>query len=138
MLIRRVIRNKIQDQPKTALMRRLKQVIEILHGAEDGIDAAVVGDVVSKVGHGRRIDGGDPYRIDAEIDEIVEAIANAPQIADAVAVTVLKRSRIHLIDNRAFPPAQILHPNPVLHCTLPPASAMINDLWYKNAIFYCL
>src|SRR6185312_12814362 len=110
-----------------------------LHCAEDGVDATVIGHIVSKIRHRRGIDRRHPEGVHAKIHEVVEAATDARQIADPVAVTVLERSRINLIHDRSLPPAQILHPTPVLPCSVRlTASLMINDLWYKNAVFYCL
>ena len=41
--------------------------------------------------------------------QVVETLENAIQVADAVAVAVLKRSRIDLVDDAALPPRQLLH-----------------------------
>jgi hypothetical protein len=46
------------------------QPIEIVHVAEDGININVIGDVISEIGHRRPVDGGNPDRIDSEIDEV--------------------------------------------------------------------
>ena len=76
---------------------------------KSGIDVAVVGDVVAEIGHRRGIDRRDPDRIDAEPDEIIEPRQDAGQIADAVAVRVLKGARIDLIDDAALPPDRRAH-----------------------------
>ena len=46
----------------------------------------------------------DVHRIDAEIGDIVQPLDDAGKIADAVAIGILKRARIDLIDYRAAPP----------------------------------
>ena len=78
--------------------------VEVGERAEDRIDVAVVGDVVAEVGHGRGVEGRDPDGVDAEGGEVVEAGEDAGEVADAVAVRVLKGARIDLIDDAVLPP----------------------------------
>ena len=80
------------------------QAVQVGQGAEDRIDVAVVGDVVAEVGHRRAEDRRQPDRVDAEIDEVVEAVDDPGQVADAVAVRVLERARIDLVDDAGLPP----------------------------------
>ena len=44
------------------------------------------------------------HRVDADGLKIVEPLCEAVQIADAIAVRVLERLRLHAIDNRSLPP----------------------------------
>src|SRR6476469_2181526 len=104
MLIGRVVRNEVDNDLKAARMCLFDESIEICKRPEDRIDAAIIGDVVAEVRHRRRIDRGDPERVDLQPLQIVEAAANPFEIADAVAVTVLERARIDLIDDAALPP----------------------------------
>ncbi len=80
------------------------QVVEISERAEQRIDVAVVGDVVAEVSHGRAEDGRDPNGINAKPLKMAQALADAAQIADAVAVRVLERVRVDLVDHAALPP----------------------------------
>src|SRR3546814_2807304 len=50
------------------------------------------------------INRGNPDRIDAESDQIIQPLLNAFQIADAIPVHILKGTGIDLIDDPAFPP----------------------------------
>jgi len=90
-------------------MRVVQEPIEIGERAEQRIDVAIVGDVIAEVGHGRGIDRRDPDRIDAEPAEIIETPPDAFEVADAVAIAVLKRARIDLIDDAALPPQRLGH-----------------------------
>jgi hypothetical protein len=54
MLIGRVIRDQIEDQFQSPVVRGSDQRIEIIHRPEDGIDGGVVGDVVTEIRHRRR------------------------------------------------------------------------------------
>ena len=78
--------------------------IEIVQRAEYRVDTQIVGNVIAKVGHGRRKDRRKPNRIDAEIAEIGHATDDSRQVADSVAIRVLKRPGIDLIDNSLLPP----------------------------------
>jgi len=57
------------------------------------VDGRVVRDVVAEVGKRRGVDGGEPERVDAEPDEVLEPLRDSPQVSDAVAVGVLGRRR---------------------------------------------
>ena len=81
-----------------------EQPIEILESAKDRVNPTVVGNVITKVGHRGRINGRNPNRVDAEPMEIVQAQLDARKIADAVAVAVLERTGIDLVNDAALPP----------------------------------
>ena len=85
-------------------MKRRKSFIV----AEVRVDVAVVGNVVAVVAPGARIERQQPQRGDAEIAQIVEPLGEAGEIADAVAVAVLERLDVQLIDDR------VLEPQPVV------------------------
>ena len=48
--------------------------------------------------------GRQPDRIDAQRHDMVEPRLDPRQIADPVAVAILERARIDLVDDPAFPP----------------------------------
>src|SRR5207247_8462577 len=52
----------------------------------------------------RGVDRGKPERVHAEIDEVVEALRDPSQVADPVAVRVLERAWVDLVDDRVLPP----------------------------------
>ncbi len=60
--------------------------IENFERSEDRIDAAIIGDVITKIMHRRRIEGRNPERVDAEPCEIIEPAPDPFEIADAVAI----------------------------------------------------
>ena len=108
MLIGGVVRNQIEDELEPALMRRLHQRVEILHGPEQGIDAGVIGDVIAEIDHRRGEDRRQPDRIDAERQQIGQPVDDPGEIADAIAITVLERARIDLIENAFAPPGFVV------------------------------
>ena len=88
-------------------MDRRQQAIERGEITEDRRDIAVIGNVVTEIGHRRRKDRGEPDRIDAQRSDMIEAPFDPGEIADTVAVAVLKGARIDLIDGAALPPGLI-------------------------------
>src|SRR5579871_1238960 len=104
MLVGCMIGNEIENDFQSALMHFLNQCVEISQGAEYRGDIAVVRNVVAEVGHRRRVDWRDPNPVNSKPRQIVEPPANSVKVPDAVAVAVLERPRIDLIDNAAFPP----------------------------------
>ena len=112
MLIGRMVRDEIQNHFQAVLMRVFQQIEKILHRAENWVNAGIVADVVAEIRHRRRINGAEPDRGDAQGLQIRQPEPDAVQIADAVAVAVLKAARINLIHDSGFPPREqrgILH-----------------------------
>jgi hypothetical protein len=99
-----VVGHEVEHQLEAAAVDLRQQGVEVGECAEDGIDGAIVGDVVAEVGHGRDEDGREPYSVDAQRNQVIEALPDAGEVADAVAVCVLERPRVDLIDDAALPP----------------------------------
>jgi hypothetical protein len=106
MLVRSVIGHEIEQQLQAPAMHRREQVVEVVERPEQRIDVGVIGDVVAEVGHGRRKDRRQPDRIDAQLRQVRKPADDTLQVADAVAIAVLKRTRINLVDDRGLPPRQ--------------------------------
>src|SRR5262249_26327372 len=104
-----VVGNEIEDDFDFSYVRRVHKSVEIFQRSEQGIDVAVVADVISEVRHRRWIDRRYPDRIDAKPFEIVEAFAYSLQITDTIAIRVLKGARIDLIDDAVLPPDKFGH-----------------------------
>ena len=102
-----------------ALVQRRHQPVEIRKRAEDRIDAGVVGDVIAEIGHGRGIERRDPDGVDAQPLQVVGTLGDPREIADAVAVAVLERARVDLVDDGRLPPRPLLR----RHLRRPPAGA---------------
>src|SRR6476646_4477636 len=105
----RVAGNEIENYFYFVRVRFGNEAIEIVERSEQRIDIAIVADVVSEIRHRRGINRRYPDRVGAEPREVVEAIAYSLQIADAVAIRVLKGTRIDLIDDPVLPPDKIGH-----------------------------
>src|SRR3982074_2075551 len=104
-----MIWHEIKDHLEAATMNLRKQAIEVLHRPEDRIDAAIVSDIISEIRHGRRVDRRKPDRVDAKLHQIIQAPRNSVQVTNAVAITILKRTRVDFIDDSMLPPGQLLH-----------------------------
>jgi N-acetylglutamate synthase/N-acetylornithine aminotransferase len=51
-----VVRHEVEQKPDAACMQLRHQLVKDTEGAEQRIDIAVVGNIVAKIEHGRRID----------------------------------------------------------------------------------
>src|SRR5690606_15517368 len=103
-LVGGVVGDEIEQQLETAGMRLRQQAVEVVERAEHRFDAAIIGYVVSEIGHRRRKNRRQPNRVDAERSDVIQPLDYAGQVSDAVAVAVLKRARVDLIYGSALPP----------------------------------
>ena len=107
-LIGGVVGDEIEDDAEVEGVGLVDEGVEVIEGAEEGIDVAVVGDVVAEVGHGGWVDGGDPDGVDPEFCEVGEAGGDAFEVSCAVVVAVLEGARIDLVDDSRLPP-EVFH-----------------------------
>jgi hypothetical protein len=99
-----VVRHPVEQQPQVPGVAVGQEPVEGGEVAEGGIDGAVVADVVAEVGHGRPVDRRQPDGVHAQVDEVVEVVTDAGQVADAVPVGVGERTGINLIHDGITPP----------------------------------
>ena len=104
MLIGRVIDDELGEYSQLPPLGLLHEAAEIGHGAEIGIDGAVVRNVVAIVAARRGIEWQQPKRGDAEILQVVKFFGQSCKIADAVVVAISKCLDVKLIDDRIFEP----------------------------------
>ena len=71
------------------------------------IDVVIIGDVVAVIAQRRGIKGQKPDGGDAQFLEIIELLDQAAEIADAVAVAVVERLDVQLVDDRVLVPERI-------------------------------
>ena len=83
------------------------EAVHVGEGAVLGVDGGVVGDVVAEVDLGRGVHGGDPDGVDAEGLEVVEALGDAVEVADAVAVRVLETAGVDFVDDGMVVPGVV-------------------------------
>src|SRR4051794_29681522 len=82
------------------------QAVEVIERAEERVHVGVVGDVVAEVFHRRRVDRREPDSVNAKPGQVFQPPQNTGQIAAAVAVRVLERERINLINDALLPPGK--------------------------------
>src|SRR5205085_10507272 len=88
-------------------MRRGQERTEIIEGAEVRINIVVIGDVVTVVAHWRWIKRQKPEGGDAEFLEVIEFLDQPAKIADAVAVAIVKRLDVELVDDGVLVPERV-------------------------------
>ncbi len=108
-LVGGVVGDQVDHHPDAAGVRLGDQPVEVVEGAEDGVDVGVVGDVVAEVGHRRRVerrqpDGVHPQRPGGAVVQVVEPGRDPGQVAHAVAVRVGEAARVDLVDDPVPPP----------------------------------
>ena len=84
------------------------ELAEVLERAVVGMDVGVVGDVVAVVAQRRRIERQQPERVDAQLLDVVEALRQSGEVADAVAVRVVERLDVHLVDDGVLVPERVI------------------------------
>ena len=103
-----MVGHEIEDDLKPACVRGVDERVEIGHGAEQRIDAGIVGDIIAEIGHRRGEDRRQPDRVDAEVQQIGQPVDNALDVADPVGIGVLKRAGIDLIEHAVPPPTSVI------------------------------
>ena len=103
-LVAGVVDDEVHDQPHPAPVQLGDQLVELRQRAEQRVDVLVVADVVAVVGLRRGVDRREPQDVDAEVGQVVQPLQDAAEVADAVAVGVLERAGIDLVDDGAGPP----------------------------------
>src|SRR4051812_13091560 len=107
MLVGSVVRNEIQNELHSASVHFAQQRVELIERTEHRRDIAVLRYVVAKVLHGRRIDRRDPNGVYTEPREVIQAFTDSVQVSFAVAVAVLERQGVDLVNYTALPPQQV-------------------------------
>jgi hypothetical protein len=79
-------------------------LLEIAHGSVKRRDGMEVGDVVPVVAEGRRIEREQPQAVHTQILNIIQPVQKAPEVADAVVVSVLEGLDVQLVEDRVFVP----------------------------------
>jgi hypothetical protein len=74
MLVGGVVGHQVEDQLQAARVCVGEQGVEIGQRAKERVMLHVVGYVVAKVVHGRRVDGREPDRVDVQAFDIVQPL----------------------------------------------------------------
>src|SRR5581483_6208786 len=97
--IRGVVRDEVEQDLEPTMLRLGDQPVEVGERAELGMHRRVVRDVVAPVDVRARMDRAEPERVDAEPAQVVELRRDAGEITDAVAVRVVERPDVDLVDD---------------------------------------
>ena len=104
MVDRRVVDHEVGDHADPAFARDPHQLNQVAQRPVLLGDPVEVGDVVAVVAFGRGVDRHQPQAGDAEPGEVVDALRQAVEVADAVAVAVEERGGVDAVDDRVLPP----------------------------------
>jgi hypothetical protein len=104
MLIGAVIGYKVEDDFNVSVMRFTNQAVHIGQSTEQGVNVFIITDIITKIGHRRRITGGNPNGVDPQPGQVVQSFNDAGQVANTVAVAVLVAAGINLVNNGLLPP----------------------------------
>ena len=104
-----VVEHQIQQNADTVSVRGLDQDIHVFERSKNGIDIAVVADVVPVVHLRRPKNRTHPDRADSEGAEVGNTTGDPGKVSDAVAVAVLKTTGIYVVDRGIRPPGPVIH-----------------------------
>jgi hypothetical protein len=107
-LARGVVGHEVDQDPEPELVRCRDEGVGVVEGAEDGVDVAVVGDVVARVVHRRDVERGQPDGLHPQVAQVGEPGRDAGQVAETVAVAVHPAARVDLVDHRMSPPGRVV------------------------------
>ena len=105
MLVGAMVQHQIQNDGNVPLLCLGDQRIHILHGAEHGVNGAVVGNIIAVVHLRGRAHRRHPDAVDAQFLQIVQPGNDSLQISHAAAGGILEALGINLIKYRRLPPA---------------------------------
>ena len=108
MLIGGVVGDKVQDELEVALVGLVEQGVQILKGSEERMDIGVIGNVIAKIGHRRRIDGREPESVNTEPAQIIQFVGDSGEIPYPIAIAIEKTPRVDLINHPRLPPLMCL------------------------------
>ncbi len=107
-LVGRVVGDELVDDPDASPVGLADHLVGVAQRAVHRIDVVVVGDVISVVAHGRRVEGQQPDRVDAEVLQVRELLEQAAEVAASVRVAVHERAHVELIDERVLVPERVV------------------------------
>src|SRR5690242_6572758 len=107
MLVGGVVDYQFRDDAQSAFVRLAQKFLEVGQVAVNGVDSAVIRNVVSIIAQRRRIKRQQPDGGNSEILQIVELRRQSAKIADAVRVAVAERTHVRLVDDGSFIPQRI-------------------------------
>ena len=106
-LVRGVVGDDVDDDLQPEPVRLGGHPVEVVERAQARVDIAVVGDVVAAVGEFGGIEGAQPYGVHTQRGEVGQALRDALQVTEPVAVGVGEAARVHLVDDGLAPPVRV-------------------------------
>jgi hypothetical protein len=108
-----VVHHEVGDHPDAALVGGFDEVAHVVDGAVVRLDLEVVGDVVAAVAQRRLVERQQPDAVDAEPVQVVELLDQPAEVTRPVAVGVVERARMDLVEDRRLEPERVaLEPVP--------------------------
>jgi hypothetical protein len=104
MLVGRVIWGEIEHQPNAGGVQRVDELVQVLQRAEPRVHVEVVRDVVPEIYARRPKDRRKPYRVHAEPSQVIDALAEAAEVTQPVAIRIGEAVRVDLVEDRSLPP----------------------------------
>src|ERR1022692_1946577 len=127
MLIRRVVRHKVDDDPDSPLLGGMREFDEITKRSVARIDLVVVRNIVAVVTTGRGLEGHQPYGCDGEPAKIVEPTHEPGEISHSIPVGIHVSGHGEAIDDRILVPEIVDHEDgrslPAVSATIKPSFA---------------
>ncbi len=106
--VRGVVGHQVDDHLQAQPVGLGGHRVEVVQRAQPRVDVAVVVDVVAAVGEFGGVEGAQPQGIDAERGQVGQALGDAPQVSEPVAVGVGEAAGIDLVDDGLPPPVGVL------------------------------
>ena len=106
-LVGGVVEHQLGDDAQVPPVCLGQQPLEGAQVAVGGVDAGEVRDVVAVVAQRRRVEGQQPHRRDAQVAQVVEALQQPREVADAVAVAIRERLDVEFVDDRVPVPLRL-------------------------------
>src|SRR5215472_1190915 len=107
MLIGRVIDDNLGDHPHPAPVRFAKKILKVTQRPICRMDIGVLGYVISVIAQRGWEKWKKPERGDAEVLQVIQLARKAFEIAHAVAIAVVERPDVQLVENRVLIPKSV-------------------------------
>ncbi len=104
-LVGGVVGHQVDDDAQVQTVGLADQRVGVEERAEHRVDGPVVGDVVTRVGLRRGVEGAEPHGVHTEVPQVREPRGDTREVPHAVAVAVGEAAWVHLVDHRVLPPA---------------------------------
>ena len=102
--VRGVIEHEVEDDPDAPVAGESDELGQLTEVPDIGVEREVIADIVPVVAPRRLHNGHEPYAVDAQGLDVIEPSDQAFEVADAVAIAVLKQPDIHAVDDRVLVP----------------------------------